>query len=111
VLKDDGGIKERDTVDDDLAVRTCQYPWNESFQLLRAGDKFHVWPCCYMPKSSAEELSKRFGIEYESVVPLDQIFNSPGYWRFRRALAAGEMQDICGRCDAARNYPWKNSEL
>ena len=106
VLRGDVASGERDSEADELAVRTCQYPWTESFQLQRNGNKLQVWPCCSMPKTSAAEVARRYGLEYREAAPLDKICNSPEYCRFRRGMAAGEMNHLCGRCDAARNYPW-----
>src|SRR5262249_33725271 len=92
---------------DELAVRMCQYPWQESFQFLQAGDKFQILPCCYMDKADAGELAKRYGFEYREVPTVEALFTSEPFWRLRLDLAHGRLSDICGKCQAAKTYPWQ----
>jgi hypothetical protein len=94
-------------VETELAVRLCQYPWTDDFQLLREGDRYNVWPCCYMEKEVAPKLAQRYGLSYDRIQSVEEVFNSPAFWALRRGLARGELADICGDCAAAKSYPWR----
>ena len=104
-----GQVRARQEITDDLAVRMCQYPWREPFQIVNEDGKYRIWACCYMLRSSAAELAKRCGLEYDRILPADEIYNSAPYWNFRRDLASGKLADICGNCAAAKNYPWTST--
>lgn len=88
-------------------VRSCQYPYLKPFQYQRAGERFRVLPCCYMLKSAADVVADRYGLEFNKPRPVAEVYNSKGYWRFRKDLAAGRADDLCGGCMQARTYPWK----
>jgi MoaA/NifB/PqqE/SkfB family radical SAM enzyme len=92
---------------DELAVRMCRYTWREDFQFLKVGEKFQIVPCCYMDRSAAGILAKRYGFDYGEVPTADALFNSAEFWRFRRDLALGKMGDVCGTCQAAKSYAWE----
>jgi MoaA/NifB/PqqE/SkfB family radical SAM enzyme len=62
-----GQAQARQEITDDLAVRMCQYPWREPFQIVNEGGKYRIWACCYMVRSSAAELAKRCGLEYDRI--------------------------------------------
>jgi MoaA/NifB/PqqE/SkfB family radical SAM enzyme len=103
----DAGTLFEEKVETELAVRMCQYPWTGDFSLVREGDRYNVWPCCYMEKEVAPKLAERYGLSYDRIVSVEEIFNSPPYWALRRGLAKGKLADICGDCAAAKSYPWR----
>jgi molybdenum cofactor biosynthesis enzyme MoaA len=103
----DGFAAVRQEIVDELAVRMCQYTWREDFQFLKVGEAFQIVPCCYMDRSAAGILAKRYGFSYDQLPTSDALFNSAEFWRFRRDLALGKMGDVCGMCQAAKTYPWE----
>ncbi len=109
MLRASGQARARQKIVDELATRMCQYPWHEPFQIVKENNKYRVWACCYMLRTSVAELAKRCGLEFDRILSVDEIYNSAAFWNLRRDLAAGKLTDICGDCAAAKSYPWQPS--
>lgn len=97
----------REEIEADIITRMCLYPYSEPFQLSKDGDAFVLKPCCYMLAEDIPKLVERFGFKYETPPSAEEIYNSEGYWKFRRELAEGKLKDVCGSCAAAKTYLWK----
>ena len=91
----------------DEAVRTCQFFWSKPFQYVRDGERFEVLPCCYMLKSDAQKIGRRYGLSYDKPEDVSKVYNSPGYWRMRQDLAGGALNEFCGGCMQAMTHPWE----
>lgn len=91
-------------------IRQCQYPYEKPFQYMRAGDKFHVQPCCYMNYDRPAMVAERYGLVFDTPPSVMDLYNSEGFWRFRTDLAEGKAMDLCGHCLQARTFPWRGGK-
>lgn len=96
-----------DPIARELSIRMCQYPYGQPLQIVKVDDKFRVLACCYMDRDTTALAAERYGLEYVTMPRVDDVYNSPQFWRLRRDLAQGRLRDFCGNCQAAVNYPWK----
>jgi MoaA/NifB/PqqE/SkfB family radical SAM enzyme len=86
----------------ELDPRCCEYPWKAPGQIQIVEFGYNVLPCCWIPGERLSLLAERYGLRYESIPPMSEVYNSAGYSQFREDLRAGRVQDICGNCHAAR---------
>jgi hypothetical protein len=94
----------------DEAVRTCQYFWTKPFQYVRDGGRFQVLPCCYMLKSDAAAIARRYGFDFARPKAVTDVYNSEGYWQMRQDLAEGKLDEFCGGCLQAQTHSWHEPE-
>ena len=95
------------TNNNDLYVKLCQYPWQQPAQVSEVADGYLVLPCCYMGYMDTSDL--KYGLKLTEIKPMDEIYNSTAFWKFREDLMEGKTHDVCGNCQAARGYTWKPS--
>lgn len=88
-------------------VKLCQYPWAHPVQISRFGDQYVVRPCCYIKPTKRKLLAEKYGLIYPEIKSGEEIYNSPQLWQFREDLLNGKTSDVCGACDAARDYQWQ----
>ena len=91
---------------EDFDVRLCQYPWREPPQIALVEGGYVVIPCCYIVPTSIDLLGDRHGLRFESLEPMNEVYNSAAFWQFREDLMEGRTRDVCGQCHAARGYAW-----
>ena len=89
-----------------LYIKMCQFPWEQPVMTCKLEGKYVVSPCCYIPTTKLDILAARYGLCFDDLEPAQEIYNSPQMWQFRRDLANGNTNDVCGNCDAARGYLW-----
>ena len=80
---------------------SCRCPWTSPPQIQLATEGYLVLPCCWIAPSKLSLLGARYGLRYETIPPMADVFNSPGYDQFRSDLQSGLARDICGNCHAA----------
>jgi MoaA/NifB/PqqE/SkfB family radical SAM enzyme len=81
-------------------IRLCPFPWSFPAQLQIVRDGYVVLPCCWITPDKLELLAERYDLKYQTVPVIGDVYNSPGFWRFREDILEGRMQDICGNCHA-----------
>lgn len=82
-------------------VPFCRFPWKSSPMIHVDGS---IIPCCIMDPSERNKqiLKERYGLHDPNSRGLQDIFNSEGLWRFREDLLNGNVGDLCGNCNAAK---------
>ena len=81
--------------------RLCRCPWTSPPQIQIGTGEYLVLPCCWIAPSKIELIGDMYGLRYETIPPMADVFTSPGYDQFRSDLSNGVAGDICGNCHAA----------
>ncbi len=92
---------------DNSYVKLCQYPWREPAQISEFADGYVVLPCCYI--NNKQLLAEKYGLKLSEIKPMNEVYNSAAFWKFRESMMNGQTSDVCGNCQAARGYSWKPS--
>ena len=95
------------SINNELYVKLCQFPWQQPAQVSEIKDGYLILPCCYMGYMDIDDV--KYGLKLTKIKPMDEIYNSTAFWRFREDLMEGRTTDVCGNCQAARGYTWKPS--
>ncbi len=84
---------EKKTVDYSKSF-CCRYAWNGILSLTKEGDFLYF--CCYMQQKTRKELLTKYIIPNE--VALDELYNSKGFWQFRKDMLEKKLIHHCVDC-------------
>ncbi len=74
------------------AAGSCTWPWDGAYVTHRG----HVQPCCMVMGADRATLGRL------AEQPFTEIWHSPAYRRFRRALTTDDPPDVCAGCSQYR---------
>lgn len=104
---DGRAAKEQSADEQEAPVWKCQYPWGKPYSIIYSNQKKLFSPCFYLEGPDVERFAERYGMAFDDLPDLDELYNSEEMWRFRLDLAAGKTRDIYGNCTGCMDYEWK----
>jgi MoaA/NifB/PqqE/SkfB family radical SAM enzyme len=86
--------------------KICQYPWGGSYQIIKQHGRSHFVPCQFLEEDAVAVLAARYGFAYDKLPSVEEIYNSPGMWQFRKDLARGATEDLCSKNCYGASISW-----